>query len=322
MLPAIPGLPLNRSWASTTPRYLVPIDPKRCGHYFADVLIIGGGLAGLRAAHEVDPSLRTMILTKDKLEESNSSYAQGGIASVWDPEDRFDNHVQDTLVAGGDLCDLSVVEMVVREAPDRVSELIQWGTHFDQNAGQLTLGREGGHSHQRIIHALGDATGKEIMRAGDWLAVGERLVSRTGNKVAIMQDDGNFVVYPANNGAQASATTSVFSFLLLSNGNDVKAGVAAAGKRAFVTMQGDGRLCAYKGNGPSNNLGFLYCVTPQAAANNYFLRLQTDGNLVVNQGTSLFDAGYYVFDFITRRPGTPSFWDKAANGIKSAVGCS
>lgn len=162
---AIPGLRLSQPWAEFTPRYLVPIEPKRCGHYFTDVLIIGGGLAGLRAAHEVDPSLRTMILTKDKLEESNSSYAQGGIASVWDPEDRFDNHVQDTLVAGGELCDPNIVEMVVREAPERVSELIQWGTRFDQNQGQLVLGREGGHSHQRIIHALGDATGKEIMRA-------------------------------------------------------------------------------------------------------------------------------------------------------------
>jgi len=156
---------LNQPWSQLTPRYLVPIEPKRCGHFFTDVLIIGGGLAGLRAAHEVDPSLRTMILTKDKLEESNSAYAQGGIASVWDPEDRFDNHVQDTLVAGADLCDPSVVDLVVREAPDRVAELIQWGTRFDRQDGQLVLGREGGHSHQRIIHALGDATGKEIMRA-------------------------------------------------------------------------------------------------------------------------------------------------------------
>ncbi|MEK0427332.1 MAG: L-aspartate oxidase, partial [Planctomycetota bacterium] len=86
-------------------------------------------------------------------------------ASVWDPEDRFDNHIQDTLVAGCDLCDPSTVEMVVREAPDRVAELIGWGTRFDQIDGALILGREGGHSHQRIIHALGDATGKEIMRA-------------------------------------------------------------------------------------------------------------------------------------------------------------
>lgn len=147
------------------PRYLVPIAPRRMMHYFTDCLIIGGGLAGLRAAHEIDPRLQTIVVTKDKLEESNSAYAQGGIASVWDPEDRFDNHVQDTLTAGGALCDQEVVEMVVREAPTRVAELIQWGTKFDSNNGSLLLGREGGHSHQRIIHALGDATGKEIMRA-------------------------------------------------------------------------------------------------------------------------------------------------------------
>lgn len=152
-------------WASLIPRYLVPIVPKRMGHYFTDVLIIGGGLAGMRAAQEIDPKLRTIILTKDKVEESNSTYAQGGIASVWDPEDRFDNHIQDTLVAGCDLCDERTVELVVREAPDRVAELIGWGTRFDQVDGALILGREGGHSHQRIIHALGDATGKEIMRA-------------------------------------------------------------------------------------------------------------------------------------------------------------
>ena len=156
---------ITADWTKLVPRYLVPIEPKRMGHYFTDVLIIGGGLAGMRAAQEVDPSLRTMILTKDKVEESNSAYAQGGIASVWDPEDRFDNHIQDTLVAGCDLCDPSTVEMVVREAPDRVAELIRWGTRFDQIDGALVLGREGGHSHQRIIHALGDATSKEIMRA-------------------------------------------------------------------------------------------------------------------------------------------------------------
>jgi L-aspartate oxidase len=161
----LPNRRVQQSWGDWIPRYLVPIEPKRMGHYFTDVLIIGGGLAGLRSAHEIDPSLRTMILTKDKLEESNSAYAQGGIASVWDPEDRFDNHVQDTLVAGCDLCNEEIVRMVVREAPERVSELIAWGTCFDKVDGQLILGREGGHSHQRIIHALGDATGKEIMRA-------------------------------------------------------------------------------------------------------------------------------------------------------------
>jgi L-aspartate oxidase len=129
------------------------------------VLIIGGGVAGLRAAMAADPHLSVLVITKDSIVQSNSNYAQGGIAGVLDPEDRFENHVADTLTAGGDLCDRDVVEMVVREAPRRIHELIEWGAHFDLEAGELALGREGGHSHDRIVHALGDATGREIMRA-------------------------------------------------------------------------------------------------------------------------------------------------------------
>jgi L-aspartate oxidase len=147
------------------PRYLVPFHPKRVPHHFADVLIIGGGIAGLRAAMEIDPRLSLLIITKDALAQSNSAYAQGGIASVLDPEDTFDNHVEDTLSAGANLCDREVVEMVVREAPQHIRQLIEWGTNFDMEHGELMLGREGGHSHRRIVHALGDATGHEVMRA-------------------------------------------------------------------------------------------------------------------------------------------------------------
>jgi L-aspartate oxidase len=147
------------------PRYLVPFHPKRVPHHFTDVLIIGGGLAGLRAAMAVEPTQSVLVVTKLSLEQSNSQYAQGGIAGVLDPEDRFENHIADTLRAGGSLCDRAVVEMVVREAPARIQELIEWGTNFDSVAGNLALGREGGHSHDRIVHALGDATGQEVMRA-------------------------------------------------------------------------------------------------------------------------------------------------------------
>lgn len=153
------------------PRYLVPFHPKRLPHRFVDVLIIGGGLAGLRAAIEIDRSLSVLVVTKDQLRQSNSIFAQGGIASVIGPEDRFEDHIADTLGAGGGLCDPAVVEMVVREAPQRIQELIDWGTRFDQDAGELALGREGGHSHSRIVHAEGDATGREVMRAViDWTA--------------------------------------------------------------------------------------------------------------------------------------------------------
>ncbi|MBW3599202.1 MAG: L-aspartate oxidase, partial [Planctomycetes bacterium] len=148
-----------------TPRYLVPFHPKQVPHYFTDVLIVGGGLAGMRAANAVPPPLSCVIVTKDAVRQSNSSYAQGGIAGVLDPEDRFEDHISDTLTAGAGLCDQRVVEAVVRDAPHRINELIQWGTQFDEQAGELLLGREGGHSHRRIVHALGDATGKEVMRA-------------------------------------------------------------------------------------------------------------------------------------------------------------
>ena len=151
--------------SETTPRYLVPFHPKYVPHYFADVLIIGGGLAGLRAASAVDPKLSVLVVTKESIKQSNSNYAQGGIAGVLDPDDRFEDHVRDTLQAGGALCDEQVVEMVVREAPKRIHELIDWGTKFDKEAGELSLGREGGHSHHRVVHALGDSTGREVMRA-------------------------------------------------------------------------------------------------------------------------------------------------------------
>ncbi|HET6878770.1 MAG TPA: L-aspartate oxidase [Pirellulales bacterium] len=156
---------LRRQFGPHEPRYLVPFHPKRVPHHFTDVLIIGGGLAGLRAALAVDPRLRVLVVTKDSLLQSNSNYAQGGIAGVLDPEDRFENHIEDTLRAGGDLCDTQVVESVVREAPERIRELMAWGAKFDEESGELALGREGGHSHDRIVHALGDATGREVMRA-------------------------------------------------------------------------------------------------------------------------------------------------------------
>jgi L-aspartate oxidase len=148
-----------------TPRYLIPFHPRELPHFFTDVLIIGGGLAGLRAANAIDPRLSALVVTKDAIQQSNSTYAQGGIAGVMDPDDRFEEHVQDTLVAGGTLCDSDVVDMVIREAPERIQELIDWGTHFDEHAGRILLGREGGHSKSRIVHALGDMTGREVMRA-------------------------------------------------------------------------------------------------------------------------------------------------------------
>jgi L-aspartate oxidase len=146
-------------------RYLVPFDLKRVPHMFTDVLIVGGGIAGIRAALSVDPRLKTVIVTKDRLVLSNSSWAQGGIAGVLDPLDNVSNHLSDTLAAGKGMCDEEVVRIVVEEAPRRIRELVEFGTRFDSENGEIALTQEGGHSHRRVAHALGDATGKEIMRA-------------------------------------------------------------------------------------------------------------------------------------------------------------
>ncbi len=141
-------------------RYLVRFGPKQTPHVFTDLLVIGVGIAGVRAALVAPRSLRTLIITKDRLQQSNSSYAQGGIAAVRSPEDRFENHIEDTLTAGAGLCERAVVETVVREAPRQIDDLIGYGARFDAETGI-----EGGHSYHRIVHALGDATGFEVMRA-------------------------------------------------------------------------------------------------------------------------------------------------------------
>ena len=148
----------------TTPRYLVPFQPKQVPHMFTDVLIIGGGLAGLRTALAIDPKLSVLVVTKGDFLQSNSINAQGGIACVLDPNDRIEDHVADTIVAGGTLCERDVVERIVSQGPGRVKELIDWGTKFDRTDGSLALTREGGHGKYRVAHALGDATGKEVMR--------------------------------------------------------------------------------------------------------------------------------------------------------------
>lgn len=149
------------------PRYLTPFRSKKLAHYFTDVLVVGGGIAGLRAVTAISPEHSVLVITKKAWRESNSSYAQGGIAGVMSTvEDSFDSHVSDTMTAGGNLCDKDIVEMVVREAPQRIRELIDWGTSFDRNdSGDLLMGREGGHEHHRILHANGDSTGREIIRA-------------------------------------------------------------------------------------------------------------------------------------------------------------
>lgn len=130
-----------------------------------DFLVIGSGIAGLSFAMKVAPYGKVLMITKSNEDESNTKYAQGGIAAVTVEGDSFEKHINDTLIAGDGLCDESVVRTVITEAPERVKELIDWGARFDRRAdGSYDLGKEGGHSEHRILHHK-DNTGFEIERA-------------------------------------------------------------------------------------------------------------------------------------------------------------
>jgi L-aspartate oxidase len=130
-----------------------------------DTIVIGSGLAGLTAAYYSSRYGRVAIVTKSELDTSNSWFAQGGIAAVSSPDDSPEFHLQDTLEAGRGLCDYPAVEILVTEGRDRVKELIDMGMPFDRDQnGEILLGLEGGHHKRRILHAGGDATGKELTR--------------------------------------------------------------------------------------------------------------------------------------------------------------
>jgi len=129
-----------------------------------DTIIIGSGIAGLRAAIELVPAGQVTVLTKSKADESNTEYAQGGIAVALSDEDQVGLHLEDTLKAGDGLCDEKAVAVLVSDGPDRIVELIQWGTDFDRDGARLAFTREAAHSRKRILHAHGDSTGKEIIR--------------------------------------------------------------------------------------------------------------------------------------------------------------
>ena len=131
-----------------------------------DFLVVGGGISGLTYALEVAEQGKVLVLFKKAVSDSSTWYAQGGIAAVQDEDDSSELHVEDTLVAGADLCDRRIVEIVVKEGPERVAELVARGAEFDPSkTGQgYDLHKEGGHSRRRILHSA-DATGREIQRA-------------------------------------------------------------------------------------------------------------------------------------------------------------
>ena len=129
-----------------------------------DFIVVGSGIAGLLSAHKLSALGRTAVLTKKEAVESNTNYAQGGIAAVTSEFDSFQRHISDTLIAGAGLCDEKIVALTIQDAPERIKELQEIGVRFSQEKGTVDLGLEAGHSERRILHA-GDITGHEIERA-------------------------------------------------------------------------------------------------------------------------------------------------------------
>jgi len=171
-------------------RYLIPFRATLLPQIFTDVLVIGAGVAGMRAALAASEQGEVIVTAKSSLDQSSTYWAQGGVAAVLDETDTPEQHVADTLAAGGDLCDEPIVQDVVHQGPRRIQELIDWGMRFDRITGgdgddaepaarsrlatqarpeprgdpaaDLAFGKEGGHGHARILHADGDATGKAL----------------------------------------------------------------------------------------------------------------------------------------------------------------
>jgi L-aspartate oxidase len=142
-----------------------------------DFIVVGSGIAGLRAAIEIARSgARVTVLTKDRTSESNTEYAQGGIAVALSDDDEIELHLEDTLAAGAGLCDTEAVRVMVEDGPRLIQELIDWGTDFDRERGNLVFTREAAHSRRRILHAQGDSTGHEIVRS---------LIAKTRTETAI-----------------------------------------------------------------------------------------------------------------------------------------
>ncbi len=232
-----------------------------------DVLVIGSGIAGLFAALRISEYADVVLVTKKSKAESNTNYAQGGIASVIDPNDSFEKHVQDTLIAGAGLCNREAVESMVKEGPERIKDFINIGTQFTMKGSEYDLAREGGHSMSRILHSK-DLTGKEIERALIHSVESKNNIKIFENAIAIdLLTEHNI----ANSIASSNENRNCWgAYVLDSNTNEVikiisKATVLSTGGLGQVYLHttnpsiatGDGFAMAYRAGAKIGNMEFI-----------------------------------------------------------------
>ena len=208
-----------------------------------DVVILGSGAAGLSAALAARPVRDVVLITKDVLAAGSTSWAQGGLAAVLDPNDSIENHVQDTLEAGGGLCDEAAVRTLVSEAPTAIRYLMELGASFDPGAHEgVALTREGGHSHRRIVHAGGDQSGAEVQRTLD------ESVRLAGVQVVEKAFGIDLVIGHTKSGVRAVAGVKVA--ILDSNGGVESVGIVYA-PAVIIATGGYGQVYASTSNPPA-----------------------------------------------------------------------
>ena len=236
-------------------RYLVPFDPRRLPRVSADTLVIGSGVAALRAAVEAARHGSVLLVTKGALEECNSSLAQGGVAAAIGEGDTVEAHVQDTLRAAWGLASEALVRSTIAEGIERIRELIAWGTKFDRRGRQILLTQEGGHRIPRILHAGGDATGVELERS---------LIRKTRAEKAVRIQERVFVLDLLTSGGSclgALARSEEMGLHLLS----ARATVLASGGCGQVYREttnpavatGDGMAMAWRAGAKLTDLEFV-----------------------------------------------------------------
>jgi L-aspartate oxidase len=278
-------------------RYLASFDSRTLPHIFTDVLVIGGGVAGLRAAIAAADSCAVMVLAKQKLEESNTAEAQGGVAVALSKGDSVELHVRDTLETGMGLSEEETVRTVVREGPERVKELVEWGAKFDRTDGEFEFTTEGGHSVARIVHAHGDATGAEIARV---------LMEHARSKPGITILENHFVVDLITNddgGVMGALAFHPTQGIMLLWASQVILATGGIGRLYRETTNppgatGDGLAIAYRAGAVLEDLEFMqfHPTTLYIAGASRTLVSETvrgEGALLVNRAGERFMPKYH-----------------------------
>lgn len=286
----------------------------------ADVLIVGAGIAGLYTALHIAPEKSVLVLSKESIEISNSYLAQGGIAAAILPDDQAAAHVEDTLVAGAGLCDRKAVEVLCAEGPDDIRHLVELHVPFDLNAyGDLSVGREGGHHKNRIVHAGGDATGRETVKT---LAA----IAHQRSNITFMEHTCLVDVLLDGKGEVCGALLNNDGYILLSTANVVIATGGIGQIYEYSTnpavATGDGLAAAIRCGAALRDMEFIQFhptgLYSKARENRSFLiseAVRGDGGYLINAKGQRFMTGKHELGELAPR-------DIVARGIQAELTAS